>query len=90
MLLAGLISWCAHSKTPEFVKLGRTLRRFRDLIWNTLETGTTNARTEATSTHLRALTKRAYGFHSPDALIARASLTRGAYARHCPDGDHKE
>jgi len=81
VLLAGLISWCAHSKTPEFVKLGRTLRRFRDLIWNTLETGTTNARTEATNTHLRALTKRAYGFHSPDALIAMASLTRGGL---CP------
>jgi transposase len=80
-LLAGLISWCARSRIPEFVKLGQTLRRFRDLIGNTLETGTTNARAEATNTHLRALTKRAYGFHSPAALIAMASLTRGGL---CP------
>ena len=80
-LLAGLISWCARCRIPEFVKLGATLRRFRDLIWNTLETGTTNARVEATNTHLRALTKRAYGFHSPGALIAMASLTRGGL---CP------
>ena len=65
VLLAGLLSWCSRCRIPEFVALGKTLRRFRDLIWNTLETGTTNARTEATSTHLRALTKRAYGFHSP-------------------------
>jgi hypothetical protein len=36
---------------------------------------------EATNTHLRALTKRAYGFHSPDALIAMALLTRGGL---CP------
>lgn len=81
ILLAGLISWCSRCRIPEFVALGRTLRRFRDLIWNTLETGTTNAKTEATNTHLRALTKRAYGFHSPGALIAMASLTRGGL---CP------
>lgn len=81
ILLAGLLSWCARCRIPEFVALGKTLRRFRDLIWNTLETGTTNAKTEATNTHLRALTKRAYGFHSPGALIAMASLTRGGL---CP------
>jgi len=80
-LLAGLISWASHSKIPEFARLARTLRRFRDLIWNTLETGTTNARVEATNTHLRALTKRAYGFHGPEALIAMANLTRGGL---CP------
>jgi transposase len=41
-LLAGLISWSARCRIPEFARLGATLRRFRDLIWNTLETGTTN------------------------------------------------
>lgn len=81
ILLAGLLAWCSRCRIPEFVKLGRTLRRFRDLIWNTLDTGTTNGRVEATNTHLRALTKRAYGFHSPEALIAMASLTRGGL---CP------
>ena len=81
ILLAGVLAWCSRCRIPEFVKFGRTLRRFRDLIWNTLETGTTNAKTEATNTHLRALTKRAYGFHSPGALIAMASLTRGGL---CP------
>jgi len=80
-LLAGVIAWCARSRIPEFVKLGQSLRRFRDLICNTLNTGTTSARVEATNTHLRALTKRAYGFRNPDALIAMASLTRGGL---CP------
>jgi hypothetical protein len=36
---------------------------------------------EATNTHLRLLTRRAYGYHSPDALIAMADLTRGGL---CP------
>jgi transposase len=80
-LLAGLLSWCSRSRIPEFVKLGRTLRNYRQLIINALEPGLSNARVEATNTHLRALTKRANGYHSPGALIARANLTRGGL---CP------
>jgi transposase len=76
-LLAGWLSWASHSRIPEFVTLARSIRRYRDLIHNTLDHGLSNARSEATNTHLRALTKRAYGFHSPDALIAMALLTRG-------------
>lgn len=80
-LLAGWLSWASHSRIPEFVALARSIRRYRDLIWNTLDHGLSNALSEATNTHLRALTKRAYGFHSPDALIAMALLTRGGL---CP------
>lgn len=80
-LLAGLLSWCSRSRIPEFVKLGKTLRNYRQLIINALELGLSNARVEATNTHLRALTKRANGYHSPGALIARANLTRGGL---CP------
>ena len=43
----------------EFVALARSIRRYRDLIHNTLDHGLSNARSEATNTHLRALTKRA-------------------------------
>ena len=80
-LLAGWLSWASHSRIPEFAALARSIRRYRDLIWNTLDHGLSNARSEATNTHLRALTKRAYGFHSPNALIAMALLTRGGL---CP------
>jgi hypothetical protein len=40
-----------------------------------------NARSEATNTHVRLLTRIAYGFHSPEALIAMVELTRGGL---CP------
>jgi transposase len=76
-LLGGLIAWCARCRIPEFVALGRTLRRYQPLILNTLQHHLSNARTEATNTHLRALTKRAYGFRTPEALLAMAMLTRG-------------
>jgi len=80
-LLAGWLSWASHSRIPEFVALARSIRRYRALLHNTLDHGLSNARSEATNTHLRALTKRAYGFRSPDALIAMALLTRGGL---CP------
>ena len=76
-LLAGWLSWARRSRLPGFVKLAKTVDRYRALIWNTLEHGLSNARSEATNVHLRVLTRRAYGFHTPDALIAMAMLTRG-------------
>jgi transposase len=80
-LLAGWLSWASHSRISEFVDLARRIRRYRDLIYNTLDHGLSNARSESTNTHLRVLTKRAYGFHSPEALISMALLTRGGL---CP------
>ena len=81
-LLAGWLSWASHSRIPEFTTLARSIRSYRPLIQNTLDHGLSNGRTEATNTHLRALTKRAYGYHSPEALIGMAMLTRGGL---CPD-----
>ncbi len=76
-LLAGWLAWAKRSRLPAFVKLAKTIDKYRPLIWNTLDHGLSNARVEATNTHLRVLTRRAYGYHSPEALIAMAALTRG-------------
>jgi transposase len=80
-LLAGLISWASHSKIPEFTALARTLKRFRYLIWNTLDHQLSNGRAEGINTQLAALTVRARGFHSAAAFIAMANLTSGGL---CP------
>lgn len=83
-LLAGWLAWARRSRLPAFVKLARTVDRYRDLIWNTLDQGLSNARSEATNVHLRVLTRRAYGFHSPESLIAMAMLTRGGLCPRLP------
>jgi len=83
-LLTGWLSWASHSKIPEFTTLARSIRSYRPLIQNTLDHGLSNGRTEATNTHLRALTKRAYGYHSPEALIGMAMLTRGGLCPNLP------
>ena len=80
-LLAGWLSWARRSRLPEFIDLAGTISRFLPLIHHSLDHGLSNARCEATNTHLRLLTRRAYGYHSPEALIAMAGLTRGGL---CP------
>ena len=79
-LLAGVIAWASRSRLPEMVDLARKLRRFRDLIANTLDSGVTSALAENTNMHITVLARRAYG-HSPEALIAMIELTRGGL---CP------
>jgi transposase len=84
VLLAGWLSWARRSRLPGFVKLAKTIEKYRRLIWNTLDHEMSNARSEATNTHLRVLTRRAYGYGSPDALIAMAMLTRGGLCPNLP------
>jgi transposase len=83
-LLGGWVAWAKRSRLPAFIKLTKTIERFRPYIWNTMEQGLSNARSEATNTHLRVLTRRSYGFHSAAALIAVAMLTRGGLCPKLP------
>ena len=80
-LLGGWIAWAQRCRLEPFVKLAKTIKKYRVLILNAVAHGLSNASTEATNTHLRLLTRRAYGYHSPEALIAMADLTRGGL---CP------
>ena len=84
-LLAGWLAWARRSQLPGFVALAATIKRFQQLIFNTLDHGLSNALSEATNTHLRALTKRANGFHTPEAFIAMAMLTRGGLCPALPN-----
>ena len=80
-LLGGWIAWARRCRLEPFVKLAKTIKHYQPLILNAVRHGLSNARSEATNTHLRLLTRRAYGYHSPEALIAMADLTRGGL---CP------
>ncbi|MGH3515619.1 MAG: ISL3 family transposase, partial [Pseudonocardiaceae bacterium] len=80
-LLTGWLAWATRCRIPEFTALAKTITHYLPLIHNTLDHELSNARTEATNTHLRVLTRRAYGFRTPDALISMAMLTRGGL---CP------
>lgn len=68
--LAAWIAWAVRSKLKPFVRLARTLRRYRDGILAAIRLGLTNARLEGLHNKIRLLCHRSYGFHSPHALIA--------------------
>jgi transposase len=81
-LLAGVISWATRSRLPEMVKLAASLRNYQKTIKNTLDSGVTNGRVEATNTHIQTLINRAYGYGSAEALIAMIELKHGGL---CPE-----
>ncbi len=80
-LLDRWLAWASRSRLAPFVKVARTIREHRASIEAALDHGLSNARVEANNTHLRLLTRLAYGFHSPGPLIALAMLKLGGL---CP------
>ncbi|MDQ2760825.1 MAG: transposase [Actinomycetota bacterium] len=63
------------------MKLARTITDQRPGIEAAIQNGLSNARTEQVNTQLRLITRRAYGFRTPEALIALAMLSLGGL---CP------
>jgi transposase len=74
-LLDEWIAWARRCRLASFVKLARTITAQRAGIVAAIEHGLSNARVEAINTQIRMITRRAYGFHSPSALIALAMLS---------------
>ena len=56
------------------MKLARTITEQRDGILAAIHHGLSNARIEQINTQIRLIARRAFGFHSPEALIALAML----------------
>jgi len=76
-LLDAWLVWARRCRLPSFVKLAATINAQRPGIVATLTHRLSNARTEAINPTLRLICRRAYGFHSAEALIALAMLTVG-------------
>ena len=73
-LLDDWLKWARRCRLQPFVKLARTITAQRAGIVAAIEHGLSNARVEAINTQIRLITRRAFGFHSPDTLIALAML----------------
>jgi transposase len=73
-LLDRWLVWARRCRLPSFVKLARTITEQRGGIIAAIEHGLSNARIEQINTQIRLIARRAFGFHSPQALIALAML----------------
>lgn len=83
-LLDGWLAWATRSRLPSFVKLARTIKAQRAGILAAVEHGLSNARVEQLNTQLRLIVRRAFGFHSADAMIALAMLKHSGLCPSLP------
>jgi len=81
------LTWARTSTVPEFVHLAGRIAAIGSRIEATLTHGLSNALVESVNTKIRLLTRIAYGFHTPQPLIALAMLTRGPYRPQLPGRD---
>ena len=75
--LRAWLAWASRSKLKPFVKLARTIRRYREGILAAIRLGLSNARLEGLNSKVRLISHRSYGFHSADPLIALIYLCAG-------------
>jgi transposase len=71
------LKWAARCRIPEFTELGRKVRGHLQSIHATLDHGLSNGLVESVNTKIRVLTRVAFGFRNPQALIALAMLALG-------------
>jgi transposase len=84
---AALDSWLAYatrSKLAPFVKLARTIRRYRNSIEATIEWQLTNGIAESNNASIGRIRTNARGFHDPHAFITMVMLDRAGLAPTLP------
>ncbi len=84
VMLDAWLGWAARSRIDAFVELGRRIRKNLAGIEAALINNLSNALIESTNTKIRLLTRIAFGFRSPQALVALALLDRGGYCPSLP------
>ncbi len=71
------IGWARRCRIERFVKLQRTIVEQKAAILAAIEHRLSNGLIESVNTKIRLITRTAFGFRSPDALIALAMLNLG-------------
>jgi len=73
------IGWARRCRIPAFVDLQRRIVKHRASILAAIEHGLSNGRIESINTKIRLITRMAFGFRSPEALISLAMLNLGGH-----------
>jgi transposase len=82
--LEAWISWARRCRIAAFVDLQRRIVKHKTSILAAIEHGLSNGRIESVNTKIRLITRVAFGFKSPDALIALAMLNLGGHRPALP------
>ena len=73
-LLDDWLGWASRSRLRPFVKLARTIRSHAEGILAYVASGLSNGRAEGLNGKIRTITRRSFGFHAADSLIALIKL----------------
>jgi transposase len=76
-MLGRWCGWAQRCRIPQFVKLGRTIRKHLDGIIAAVERGLANGRHEGLNNKVRLIIRRAYGFHTAENALALILLACG-------------
>jgi transposase len=77
-------SWAQRCRIPQFVKVGKTIKKHLDGIKAAVERGLANGRHEGLNNKVRLIIRRAYGFHNADNALAMIMLTCGPVTLELP------
>jgi transposase len=78
------LAYASRSKLAPFVKLARTIRRYRTSIEATIEWKLTNGIAESNNASIGRIRANARGFHDPQAFITMIMLDRAGIAPDLP------
>lgn len=82
--LEAWISWARRCRIERFVHPQRTICTYKTEILASIEHGLSNGLIESVNTTIRLITRMAFGFRSPEALIALAMLNLGGHRPTLP------
>lgn len=68
------LAWASRSRLAPFLRVARTIRKYRARILAYLTYRLTNGPVEGLNNRIRSIAHRAFGFHSADALISMIFL----------------
>ncbi|MDJ0396809.1 transposase, partial [Rhodococcus sp. G-MC3] len=78
------IQWARRSRIESFVTLQRRITAHREQILAATEHGLSNGLVESMNTKIRLLTRIAFGFVRPEALISLSMLNLGGHQPSLP------
>ena len=83
-LMKEWLAWASRSRLAPFVRVARTVRKHKEEILAYIKTRLTNGLVEGLNNKIRLITRRAFGFHSAQALISMVYLCCGGITLNPP------
>lgn len=84
VMLGKWCAWAQRCRIPQFIKIGKTIRKHLDGIHAALDRGLANGRHEGLNNKVRLIIRRAYGFHTAEHALAMIMLVCGPVTLELP------